>query len=356
MSHGTDASAAEAAELEAELARLAERRALGPRPGDPPWIEAGWLERASAWMVERMAALGHPPSEPPSIVYVWGISFVLRAPSPAGAMYFKCPAPVFHQEAVLTQAISRAVPDLVVRVAAIEPGEGWLLMHDLGGPRLGDAPPETWGSGLVRHATIQRALAGRTDELLAAGMPERSLADLARVLPTLADDGPLADQLTGDDLADWHRSMPRFLAACARLADLGPPPTLVHGDLHPWNVADAPDGPRVFDWTDAAISHPFTDLAVYATRADDPAIRRALRDDYLACWSEILPPDALTEAGELAIVVGTLYQVAGYVRLVKGIPPDDLDDLADALGSWARAAIDSLDDGLDLRRRGHADG
>jgi hypothetical protein len=150
--------------------------------------------------------------------------------------------------------------------------------------------------------------------------------------------------------------MPAFVAACRRLDELGPPATLVHGDFHPWNVTDQASGPRIFDWTDAAISHPFTDLAVYAMRADDVAIRRANRDAYLARWADHLDPASLTEAGELAIVVGTLYQVDSYLRILESLDPDDLWDLGMAIGSWARAAVASLDEGIDLVRPGHADG
>jgi hypothetical protein len=271
-------------------------------------------------------------------------------------MYLKCAAPIFRHEAAVTGRIAEVTPGQVVRVAAVEPAEGWLLMHDLGGRTLGQGAPATWAPGLVAHARIQQAWIGRTAELVAAGAPVRSLTDLADALPTLADGGPIAAELAGDDLAAWHRAMPGFIEACRRLDVLGPPPTLVHGDLHPWNVADTPDGPRLFDWTDAAVSHPFTDLAVYATRPGDPAMRRAIRGAYLACWADRLPAADLAEAGDLAIVVGTLYQVETYGRLLASLAPDDRVGLEGAAGSWARAAVGALHEGIDVRRPGHADG
>jgi hypothetical protein len=338
------------------VARWIARRERGPQPVDPPWTMPGWFDRAASWMRERMSALGTPPDGPTRIVHLWGISIVLRTPSPGGAMYLKCAAPIFRHEAAVTGRIAEVTPGQVVRVAAVEPAEGWLLMHDLGGRTLGRGAPTTWASGLVAHARIQQAWSGRTAELVAAGAPVRSLTDLAGALPTLADGGPIAAELSGDDLAEWRGAMPGFIEACRRLDDLGPAPTLVHGDLHPWNVADTPDGPRLFDWTDAAVSHPFTDLAVYATRPDDPAIRRAIRDAYLACWADRLPAADLAEAGDLAIVVGTLYQVETYGRLLSSLASDDRIGLEGAAGSWARAAVGALREGIDLRRPGHADG
>jgi hypothetical protein len=341
--------------------RDAARRAIGRHrdgPGrlDPPWSRPGWFARASAWMTDRMGELGAPASEPPRVVYLWGIAIVLRAPSPAGAMFLKCSAPVFGQEAAVTGALAEATPVLVTRVAAVEPDEGWLLMYDHGERSLGERPPEGWAVGLDLLATVQQAWTGRTDELARAGAAIRPIAELAETLPSFMARDALASQLSADDRRAWVAAVPTFVDACRRLDELGPPATLVHGDFHPWNVTDEPSGPRIFDWTDAGVSHPFTDLAVYAMRADDVAIRRANRDMYLARWADRLEPDALAEAGELAIVVGTLYQVDSYLRILESLAPDDLWDLAPAAGSWARAAVASLDEGIDLARPGHADG
>lgn len=348
--------AIEPPELRDALPRWIGRRELGPTIADPPWSVPGWFERASTWMVERMAELRTPAFEAPRIVYLWGISVVLRAPSALGPVFLKCCAPVFGQEARVTEVLADATPDLVTRVAAVEPAEGWLLMRDHGERTLGDGPAETWAPGLDTQARIQHAWTGREQMLIDAGAPVRSLASLAEALPTLADREPLDTELTGDDRGAWNDSIAAFVAACERLDALGPEPTLVHGDLHPWNVAATPDGPRIFDWTDAAISHPFLDLAVYATRPTDHAIRHALRDAYLAHWTTQLSAVDLKEAGELAIVVGTLYQVDSYVRILSSLDADDRGDLAGAAGSWARAAVSTLTDGIDLQRAGHADG
>lgn len=343
-------------ELREAVPRWIGRRELGPTIGDPPWSVAGWYERAAHWMVERMAELRTPAFDPPRVVYLWGISVILRAPSSLGPMFLKSSAPVFGREAAVTALLAAATPDLVTHVAAVEPDENWLLMRDHGEHTLGDGQPETWAPGLDIHARVQAAWAGREQELIDAGAPVRSLVALAEALPTFADVEPLATELTGDDRSAWNDSMGTFVDACARLDALGPAPTLVHGDLHAWNVADTPDGPRIFDWTDAAISHPFVDLAVYATRPDDLALRHAFRDRYLAHWAAQLSAADLKEAGELAIVVGSLYQVDSYIRLLSSLDPDDRGDLAGAAGSWARAAVATLHAGIDLRRVGHADG
>ena len=343
-------------ELRDAVRRAVARHRDGPGPLDPPWSRAGWFARASAWMTDRMADLGCAPTKPPRVVYLWGLAIVLRAESAAGSMFLKRSSPVFAEEAAVTRLLAEVTPDLVTRVAAIEPGEGWLLMYDHGDRVLGDRAADDWTAGLDRLATIQRAWTARTGELARAGAPVRPISELAEAVATFATRDALASQLTIGERAAWDAAVPAFSAACRRLDELGPGPTLVHGDFHPWNVADEPAGPRVFDWTDAAISHPFTDLAVYATRPDDMRVRRSMRDAYLARWSDQLDEASLAEAGDLAIVVGTLYQVESYLQIVENLDPDDVWDLAPAVGSWARAAVAALTEGIDLVRPGHADG
>ena len=305
-------------------------------------------------MTERMADLGTPAVGPPRQVYSWGISMVLRAPTADGLMFLKCSSPLFANEAVLTALLAEATPDLVTRVVAIEPDEGWLLMHDHGDRMVGEDPgrrgaprsrprrgssgsgshgPVSWNGTVPRCARSARSLGGCPRSRTAAAR-DRAVRDRPR-------------RVAGRDAS--------VLAACERLEAIGPAPTVSHGDLHPWNVAATPSGPRIFDWTDTAVTHPFLDLAVYATR---PRTSRSAgaRDAYLAHWADQLAPAALAEAGELALVVGTLYQVESYVRILTTLDPDDAGGLAGAMGSWARAAVLILDEGIAIQRPGHADG
>lgn len=343
-------------ELRAAVGRWIARREHGPTPTDPPWAIPGWFERASGWMTARLADVGSPVLEPPRPVYSWGLSMLLRAPTAVGPVFLKCSTPHFEREAALTNVLAGATPDLVTDVIDVDADENWLLMRDHGDHALGDEPAEAWGPGLATYAAIQRAWRDRTAELVAGGAPERPLAALAEAMPGFADREALASRLTAEERAAWVAAMPACIEACHRLDRLGPAPTLVHGDLHPWNVAGSATTPRIFDWSDAAVTHPFLDLAVYVTRTPDIATRRALRDGYLAHWADDLGPRDLAAAGDLAIVVGTLYQVESYVRLVEALDPDDVSDLGDAARSWALAAIASVDEGIEVRRVGHADG
>ena len=128
---------------------------------------------------------------------------------------------------------------------------------------------------------------------------------------------------------------------------VGPGPTLVHGDLHPWNVAHGPTTTRVFDWTDAAVSHPFVDLATYVFRTKDESLRRRLVDAYVGAWAPVASEESLREAA-LGLVVGALYQVQSYRAILPTLMADGADDgLAGGDLHWIERSLARHERGLE---------
>jgi hypothetical protein len=150
-----------------------------------------------------------------------------------------------------------------------------------------------------------------------------------------------------DDVARWRSATRALEAACHRLEELGPPPTLAHGDLHPWNIVVRDGGHVVFDWTEATITHPFTDLLTFVVRTPDVGGRRAMRDAYLSRWADLLPPRDLAEAGDLALVVGGLAQVDMYLTELPDLDPADLGELEGAGADWMRRTLRVLDERIE---------
>ena len=309
------------------------------------WTRPGWFERASAWMAEQMALANLPPDGPPRVVYLWPLSVVLRAPSGAGSAYLKAAAPIFPHEASITAALAARSPDAVPEVLDVEPGENWLLMRDIGGSLLGDEPAPAWGTGLAAAARLQRAWEGASGELLLAGAARRPLGDLAEQVPAIVERLGLGDRVERDQHRAWRAAIPRLSAACARLEGVGVPETLVHGDLHPWNIARTPRGLVVFDWSDSAIGHPFVDLVTTVIRTEDVAVRRRLADAYLSAWPEVSRDDREAVAG-LAMVVGSLYQVQSYLAIFDTLDPMETLDLDGADLGWLQRARMALDLGI----------
>jgi hypothetical protein len=308
----------------------------------------GRLEPKTSRSAEQMAADGRPAVEAPRQLQLWDLSVVLKAVAADGEVFFKCSADVFRHEAMLTQALAERMPGMVPDVIAIDRDQGWLLMRDLGAPELGEQDESLWHEGLVAHAGIQQSWLGRTDELIALGLPVRSLSALAADIEALSDDVVLLSNLSPDDRERWVSSAPAFVDACRRLDRIGPGPTLVHGDLHPWNVAFRPGRTRVFDWSDAAVSHPFVDLDTYVFRTKDVSVRRRLVDAYVDAWFTTVPQESLKEAVSLSLLVGALYQVQTYRALLPTLMASGRDGgLADGDLGWMRRALTIQHDGLE---------
>lgn len=312
----------------------------------PPWSRPGWGALAGAWMVDRMRQSGYGDPDPPHVHHLWGFSAVLAASAAGGTAYLKCSTGVFRHEAVLTQALAERSPGRLPDVLAVEPDEGWLLMRALPSPELGELPEVEWGAGLVALAELQHRWLGRGDELLSLGARPRPLDRLAEWVEATAGATELVDRLAPADRDAWLRAMPQLVDACARLDALGPGPSLVHGDFHPWNVSGSGDAARIFDWTDCAVSHPFIDLVTYVMRTKDEGVRPQLMDTYLERWSDVLTSADLAEAGRLALVVGALHQVQTYTLLVPTAMPADRGSLAGGDVQWMRRALSRLSAGI----------
>ena len=337
--------------LEPEVIRPVVRRWLDSLDGrtDPrtaPWTSPGWYPRIAAWIGDRMRRAGTPPIDLPRIVYQSAIGTVLRTPSTAEVTFTKSPAPLFHAEARITRALARRTPESVPEVIDIEPAEGWLLMRDLGARTLGDLPASEWAPGLGVAARVQRAWIDGQDVLLAAGAARRQMGHLIDRLPGLLDLGGLADRVSPSLQDAWPATLPRLIDACHELADIGLPDALIHGDLHPWNVAASDAGLRVFDWSDAAIGPSFLDLAVFLGRTNDIGLRLAMRDAYLDVWSDLVPRDRLERAAELAMAAGAIYQVVTYQTLLPALPPEDAAEFEGADADWLGRALLGLEHGL----------
>lgn len=312
----------------------------------PQWSRPGWLAEAAQWMRRHMTAAGYEDPEVPRIHQLWGVSVVLSAASRTGRAFLKCSSDRFRHEGLVTQALADRSPGCLPDVLAIEPDRGWMLMRDLDAPLLGDQPESAWALGLDALAGLQQMWAGRSDELLAAGAEPRPLSQLAEWVQGTALDAGLMGRLAPGVHEAWLTAAPAMAEACLTLDRIGPGPSLVHGDFHPWNVAAGTAGTRIFDWTDAAVGHPFLDLVTYVMRTGDPARRRQLLQCYLGLWSRHLSSRDLQAAGQLALVVGALYQAHNYWQLIPTVMPDDLAQLRDGDVHWLRRALDRVDHGI----------
>ncbi|WP_405218837.1 hypothetical protein [Agrococcus sp. Ld7] len=145
----------------------------------PDWFRPGWFDLLEAWLDAVLEPLGRRRSGPVEPFRLWSISAVVRVPTAGGTLWCKAPCSHFRAEARIHTAVAGMLPDLVPRLVAVEPTEGWVLMEQLGGvgeaEQAADAALET-----ARHwAAAQLATIERVPELVAAGRCESSIGRTA---------------------------------------------------------------------------------------------------------------------------------------------------------------------------------
>ena len=209
----------------------------------------------------------------------WALSCVLRAPTDRGTVYFKATAdlPLFVNEARLTRCLGDILPGATPAVIASDDARGWMLTADFGQALGGDAPPEEMVAALGAWARAQRTTSTQTHALLAAGCYDRRLDGLAQRIDDLARDPATLEHLPSGASDSLLRATTQVASVCARLAEIGIPDCLVHGDLHMGNIAGGEGRYVFFDWTDACVSHPFMD-GLLPYRLGDATVKGRARD------------------------------------------------------------------------------
>jgi hypothetical protein len=287
-----------------------------------PWSQPGWRARAQAWIDDRVE---RPAGEAQEVkIRPW--SAVLRQPTAAGDVYFKANLPALANEPGLTRLLARICPEHVLGVLADEPGEGWMLQAD-GGPTLGSL---LGGPGdavrlermLAVYAEVQVRAAGHVDELIAAGAPDRRLPRLRS----------LFEQLVAEHRPELMRLADRLGDAAERLDAYGLPATIDHSDLHAWNVLAPGDRCIVFDWHEAAVTHPFFSMLV-ATRSVERDHGR-LVDAYLEPWAGYGSGAELRSALDLALRLGPVTRALAWQRVLGGLPDAVAGEWEDGVSRW----------------------
>jgi Phosphotransferase enzyme family len=287
----------------------------GRNPLRPGWTRRGWLQEVETWLGEQLGAFEL------ELQRTWSISSVARIHAQQGQFYFKAVCPHFHAEprisSYLTTHFSGHVPDVV----AVEERRGWLLLREFGGEALLKRDLQSWERAIHRFAEMQIQAIPQVREMLDWGFADRKLDHLMPDLTRMLAQDELAIGLTDDEVEELRLLRPFLSSWCQELADLGPPATLVHGDLHPNNINEVDGRFIFFDWTDAAISHPFVDLVPFHLWEADGVPERAerLNRAYLDAWQDVVPAHKLLRALTLIKPIGPLYHAQSYFLLVLGL-------------------------------------
>ncbi len=247
-------------------------------PNARPWQQLGWFEEVNAWLETELEAQDEHLTGTVQQVNLNDLVCVLHAPTDKGGVYLK--ASETPTEADVTSYLSYAHPDLTpdVLAYATSNAHGWLVTRD-GGARLSDSGVlETWSDAFTKLARFQGS--DHTDTLKKLGCPVHTFADLSertdlffRDAQTLSAWGLSREQIKG-----LEALLPTLQQAHERVRSLGLPDTPVHGDAQPMNaLSDASGEALWFDWSEAGVAHPFTDISWCSAWALHPARNLPLR-------------------------------------------------------------------------------
>jgi hypothetical protein len=295
------------------------------------WNDPSWRHSAERWIRERLSDLGRGLAGAIAQPHVRAWGTVIRVPTNCGTLWFKASIAPLAYEVPLLEVLGARAPRRVPRLLAADAARAWMLMDDAG-TRLTDLHPDelpidVWKEFLPAYAQLQRDVAPAADELVAAGVPDRTLPRLVEGLERVLENDRLVRPATGDGLADGElerlRSLvPRLVDAADVVAALGLPNTVQHDDLHAWNVCIRDGEYRFIDWGDACVSQPLLSLSVPLAQVG-PEYASEARDAYLGPWTALRPRGELVVAADEALLLAQLTGTLKWELINSGLTDDE---------------------------------
>jgi hypothetical protein len=284
---------------------------------------AAWLDDATRCIDGTIESLGLGPLVDVTSIRErpWGA--VLRVETSNRALFFKAEGPGARHEPVIVADIATTHSQLVPDLLAADLERGWLLMADHGAPMWASVDPagevDIWEQIFPMYADMQRVSAARIERWIDVSTPDRRL----HLLPELVDELLATGDVPLDD--DAHRAidaaLPDLARVCEELGAAEFSQSIDHSDMHGGNVLIGRGKPRLVDWGDACITHPFVSPFVTYQHAvaklpasDRPAATLRLRDVYLEAWSEYAPAEELRDAFAKATWLGHLIRALNFAH------------------------------------------
>jgi hypothetical protein len=317
-----------------------------------PWAFPGWQDQVHEWIGKQVAVQGWTLEGEIEVLRKWCITCVMKAPTSAGNLYFKAVPPTFARETAITRLLNRHSPTHIPKIVASEENSHWMLMRDFGGTLLGDSKDAAdWERALHDFTALQVTMSGEIEAIFACDAMDYRLEVLPEKFAALLADEEILHpnkDITAEEIERVRQLMPRIHAMIEAMQGYNLPATIVHSDFHPWNTAVNEGRIIFFDWTDAAVGHPFYDLSplfnVMARHIfpDQPETIAHLREAYLEEWTSFASIETLREALLLGEALGLLAQAVNYRHLLRCLEPSERWSL-DYTGSLVKELLEKVE-------------
>ena len=272
---------------------------------------------------------------------VWGDIWKVTVDD--GLHWFKAGHQALRREVRLRRLLEDLAPDHVLPLVASDEATGWMVTRDQGptlAARAREEGPHHYVELAATMGRLQRSVGAAALEPLelptfraeaAAGNLEEAL----RWFAALPADHPCHASST-----EIRKSLGAMEAVVARWREVRPDVpglSIDHNDLHAGN---AYPGPRISDWGDAVVGHPFCSmrpLVVVAERTFGRELAAAVRQAYLEQWGD---PDSLQESLDVALRLAVPQRLLSWRHLDE---PDWIAEYAQYIRPlWEEIGSDAL--------------
>lgn len=320
----------------------------------PPWRDLQWRADVEAWIHQAASAHGIRVAGAIESIHERAWSTMLRMPTTNGAIFFKAGGPTQSFEPELLGFLVAHFGQDTLPLIASDPARGWSLLPD-GGTTLRQATSDradlsAWQIILHRYAQMQIEIVRLQAQLRSTGVPELPSSSLIGYLHKILGDDSLKligndeDHLTANELHCLQDLTPRVTEMFAELDSFGIPLSLEHGDLHDANIFFREGFYRVYDWGDAAYTHPFFTLLIPIRHlADKLSVSEydphrkllAIRDAYLEPWQSGFARDKLLAVWQLAHHLAKFARTINWYRVATQIKTGET-DYSTSVAGWLK--------------------
>jgi Ser/Thr protein kinase RdoA (MazF antagonist) len=304
-----------------------------------PWARPGGVLALVEWADAELGRRGRERTGPARQDRTWNLSCLVELPTADGPVWLKAVPPFLRHEAAVLELLAGDGMSVTRVVAA---SDGVSLLDGVPGEDLYAADPSQLRRMVDEIVGLQARSAGRTEELVRAGLPDRRGESLVQALAELAADVRLRRVLAADERAELDAlvaALPRRLAA---VEACGVPWTLVHGDFHPGNWrghAGAPGSApmTLIDWGDACVGHPLIDQVNFQSFLGERAAATA--NQWEQAWRAAVPGSEPARAAALVAPIACLERAMVFRLFLDAIETTEQAYHRHDPEDWVRRAL-----------------
>jgi hypothetical protein len=196
------------------------------------------------------------------------------------------------------------------------------VMEEFGSSMHGSDSLDDFKRAVCQLASLQKQLAGRSEELLAAQCADHRSGVLNSHVDGVIDylDGAMQQQTSTKAprlSTERLREIRSILHdACLALEDLQVPDSVMHNDISPGSILSNGASCVFTDWCEAYVGNPFISfeqLCVHVSRItrDSESWVRSLTGIYRSCWRDVLTERQIDGALRIAPLISVLSYLCG---------------------------------------------